>query len=68
MPQRQKPPRLQAGMTLGVVAPSSQIFERSDTQRGVDALEKLGFNVVFAPHARDRYGYLAGSDLSLIHI
>jgi muramoyltetrapeptide carboxypeptidase len=59
---RQKPPRLQAGMTLGVVAPSSQVFERSDTQRGVGALERLGFNVVFAPHARDRYGYLAGSD------
>lgn len=62
MPQRQKPPRLQAGMTLGVVAPSSQTFERSDTQRGVEALEKMGFNIVFAPHARDRYGYLAGSD------
>lgn len=62
MPARQKPPRLQAGMTLGVVAPSSQIFERSHTQRGVEVLEKLGFNVVFAPHARDRYGYLAGSD------
>lgn len=62
MPARQKPPRLQAGMTLGIVAPSSQIFERSDTQRGVEALAKMGFNLVFAPHARDRYGYLAGSD------
>ncbi|MDQ6602024.1 MAG: LD-carboxypeptidase [Chloroflexota bacterium] len=62
MTGRQKPPRLQAGMTLGVVAPSSQIFERSVTWRGVEALEKLGFNVVFAPHAHDRYGYIAGSD------
>ncbi len=62
MSERLKPPRLQAGMTLGVVAPSSQIFERSVTQRGVAALERLGFNVVFAPHAQDRYGYLAGSD------
>ena len=62
MPGRQKPPRLQAGMTIGVVAPSSQIFERSDIERGVAALERLGFHVVFAPHARDRYGYLAGSD------
>jgi len=60
--ERQKPPRLQAGMTLGVVAPSSQIFERSVIHRGVAALEKLGFNVVFAPHARDQYGYLGGSD------
>lgn len=62
MTERQKPPRLKAGMTLGVVAPSSQIFERSVTNRGVAVLEKLGFNVVFAPHAQDRYGYLAGAD------
>ena len=62
MTERQKPPRLQAGMTLGVVAPSSQIFERSVIHRGVAALEKLGFNVAFAPHARDQYGYLGGSD------
>ena len=62
MTERQKPPRLQAGMTLGVVAPSSQIFERSIIYRGVEVLEKMGFNVVFAPHARDQYGYLGGSD------
>lgn len=62
MTERQKPPRLQAGMTLGVVAPSSQIFERSVIYRGVEVLEKMGFNVVFAPHARDQYGYLGGSD------
>jgi muramoyltetrapeptide carboxypeptidase len=62
MPTRQKPPRLQAGMTLGIVAPSSQVFERSYAHRGVAALEKLGFNIVLAPHAGDRYGYLAGSD------
>ena len=59
---RQKPPRLQAGMTLGVVAPSSQAPERSVTQRGTAALEKLGFRLVFGPHANDRYGYLAGQD------
>lgn len=62
MTERLKPPRLRAGMTLGVVAPSSQIFERSVTARGVEALERLGFNVVFAPHAQDCYGYLAGQD------
>jgi muramoyltetrapeptide carboxypeptidase len=59
---RVKPPRLQAGMTLGVVAPSSQAFERSSVARGVAALERLGFRVVFAPHAGDRRGYLAGDD------
>jgi muramoyltetrapeptide carboxypeptidase len=62
VPERLKPPRLQAGMTIGVVAPSSQVFERSNTARGVAALEKLGFNIVFAPHANDRYGHMAGRD------
>src|SRR5258708_37583329 len=59
---RQKPPRLQAGMTLGIVAPSSQARERSGIARGVLALDRLGFRVVFAPHATDRRGYLAGQD------
>ncbi len=60
MPDRQKPPRLQAGMTLGIVAPSSPVFERSDINRGVAALETLGFNLVVGAH--DRREYLAGRD------
>ena len=62
MPTRQRPPRLQSGMTLGIVAPSSPVFERSDVHRGVAALEKLGFHIVFGPHAHDRREYLAGHD------
>lgn len=62
MPERRKPPRLTAGMTLGVVAPSSPVLERSTVNRGVAALERLGFRVVFGAHARDSYGYLAGQD------
>ncbi len=49
-------------MTLGIVAPSSQAPEWSEVERGVTVLERLGFRVVFAPHARDRRGYLAGQD------
>lgn len=62
MTSRLKPPRLQAGMTLGVVAPSSPVPDRSKIFRGVAALEKMGFNVVLAPHARDWHGYHAGQD------
>ena len=62
MPTRQRPPRLQSGMTLGIVAPSSPVFERSDVHRGVAALEKLGVHIVFGPHAHDRREYLAGHD------
>ncbi len=62
MTTRLRPPRLQPGMTLGVVAPSTPVFERSDVDRSVAAVEKIGFRVVFGPHAHDRRGYHAGFD------
>ena len=58
----QKPPRLQEGMTLGVVAPSSPVLENADVNRGVAGLERLGFKLAFGGHARDSRGYLAGQD------
>jgi muramoyltetrapeptide carboxypeptidase len=57
-----RPPRLQPGMTLGVAAPSSAVLERSTINRGVAALEEMGFRLAFADHARDSRGYLAGQD------
>src|SRR5690242_17647956 len=62
MPERQKPPRLQPGMTIGVVAPASPVLERSQLTRGVELLEEMGFAVSLGEHVRDVYGYLAGSD------
>ena len=62
MAERRTPPRLQPGMTLGVVAPSSPVLEPSRVRRGVAALEQLGFRLVFADHALDSRGYLAGQD------
>lgn len=62
MPGRLLPPRLQPGMTLGIVAPSSPVFERSDLHRSVAAIERLGFKIVFGTHAHDRRAYLAGLD------
>jgi muramoyltetrapeptide carboxypeptidase len=58
----QKPPRLRAGMTLGIVAPSSPVLDSHDVARGVAGLERLGFATAFAEHARDSRGYLAGRD------
>lgn len=56
-----RPPRLSAGCTLGVVAPSSPI--RGDRlDRGLEALRAMGFRVVVADHVHDRWGYLAGLD------
>jgi muramoyltetrapeptide carboxypeptidase len=62
MTNRLKPPRLQPGMTLGVVAPSTPVFERSDVYRSIEVVESLGFKVVLGPHALDRRGYHAGYD------
>jgi muramoyltetrapeptide carboxypeptidase len=47
---------------LGVVAPASPFYNRSDLTRGAAALERLGFKVKLGQHVRDRRGYLAGDD------
>jgi muramoyltetrapeptide carboxypeptidase len=57
-----KPPRLKPGMTLGIAAPSSLAFERSDVFRSIEVVERLGFKVVLDQHALDRRGYHAGYD------
>lgn len=56
------PPHLSLGDTLGVVAPASAPPDPKAIDRGVAALEKLGFKVKLAPNVRQRHGYLAGSD------
>ena len=60
MPTR--PPRLQPGDTLGIVAPASAPPDPKNIDRGVAALEKFGFKVKLAPHVHQRHGFLAGSD------
>jgi muramoyltetrapeptide carboxypeptidase len=62
MADRKKPPQLRPGMTLGVVAPSGQVLERSRVNRATAAMENLGFKLDFADHAHDSRGYLAGED------
>lgn len=62
MPERLKPSKLRPGMTLGVVAPSSPGPDRASVAGSTAALERLGFRVVFGPHAHDRREYLAGRD------
>lgn len=58
-----RPPRLQPGMTLGIVAPSSGI--RDDRlQSGIARIQERGYNVRLADHLFDQAGYLAGMDAS----
>ncbi len=55
------PPRLRPGDTIGIVAPASS-FNIGEFDRGVKALESMGFNTVIPDDLFMREGYLAGSD------
>jgi len=57
-----RPRHLSPGDTLGIIAPASAPPDPQATDRGVAALEQLGFRVKLAPNARKRLGYLAGND------
>lgn len=57
-----RPRHLTPGDTLGIVAPASAPPDPKAIDRGVAALEALGFKVKLAPNVRRRHGYLAGSD------
>ncbi len=59
--QRIKPRALSAGATIGVVSPSAPI-DREHLERGVGALEGLGFKVKLSRHALDRAAIVAGPD------
>jgi len=56
-----KPPPLQRGDLIGVIAPAAAVDE-SALDAGVRVLEHAGFRVRVGAAARERRGYLAGSD------
>jgi len=57
-----KPPRLNYGDTLGIIAPASAPPDPKAIDRSVEVLERLGFKPKLAPRVRKRWGFLAGSD------
>src|SRR5437762_6213126 len=57
---RIKPPALQPGDTVGIVAPASNI-QRSLLEAGAEALRKLGYRPVYSDSLLDRDLYFAGS-------
>ncbi|MCX6894787.1 MAG: LD-carboxypeptidase [Verrucomicrobia bacterium] len=57
-----KPARLLSGDTIGVVSPASPPADARNIDRAVAALEALGYRVKLMPRARQRHGFLAGSD------
>lgn len=57
-----KPPRLRAGQTVGLIAPSSNVMENQDIGFAIDILKSFGFKVKTGQHLYERHGYLAGED------
>jgi muramoyltetrapeptide carboxypeptidase len=57
-----RPRRLQAGQTVGLVAPSSAPNEPEHIRFAIETLESLGFRVRPGAHLFERDGYLAGVD------
>ncbi|MBT8147632.1 MAG: LD-carboxypeptidase [Gammaproteobacteria bacterium] len=57
-----KPARLQAGMTVGLVTPASNVPEDEDLQAAIELVRSLGFQAKTAPNLARRNQYLAGTD------
>tara|TARA_R110000744_G_scaffold167365_3_gene284826 strand:- start:5587 stop:6711 length:1125 start_codon:yes stop_codon:yes gene_type:complete len=57
-----KPNRLQAGQTIGLIAPSSNTWEDQEIYFAMDIIRSFGFKVKTAEHLFERTAYLAGSD------
>ncbi|MHC5828574.1 MAG: LD-carboxypeptidase, partial [Nostoc sp.] len=56
-----KPPRLQVGDTVGLIAPAG-IVDTKDIEAARKSITQLGLKVKLGAHILDRYGYLAGKD------
>lgn len=60
--KRSKPPFLNPGDTVGVVAPASAVGSDDGLDRAEWWLRAMGLKPKFGRHAGDRFGYLAGTD------
>lgn len=56
------PRALKPGDTIGIVSPSSAIFETEPYEIAKESFEALGLKVKFGDHVKNRYGHLAGRD------
>jgi len=57
-----KPPRLEPGMTVGLVAPAGASSNREEVRYANDVLRSLGYRVKEGEHVYARTQYLAGTD------
>jgi muramoyltetrapeptide carboxypeptidase len=57
-----QPPKIKTGDTIAVIAPAGPIESRDGLDRGILALEGMGFRVRFDERIFQSSGYLAGDD------
>jgi muramoyltetrapeptide carboxypeptidase len=57
-----QPPKLGIGDTISIVAPAGTIEQRDGFNRGIAALERMGFRVRFSERIFESSRYLAGDD------
>lgn len=56
------PQRLSEGDTIGIVSPSSAIFETEPYQIAVETFQAMGLKVKLGKFVNNRHGHLAGTD------
>ena len=56
------PKRLAAGNTIGIISPSSAIFDSEPYQIAVETFQAMGLKVKLGEFVKSRYGHLAGTD------
>jgi len=56
------PKGLKEGDTVGIVSPSSAIFETEPYEIAEESMKAMGLKVKFGKFAKGRYGHLAGTD------
>lgn len=57
-----KPDRLNAGDTIGIIAPASAPPDPKAIDRAAEALKRLGFKTKLGKNVRARLGFIAGTD------
>jgi len=57
-----KPKKLQKGDTIGLISPGFILPDSTKYDEIIEQIKKLGYNVKEGPNARNKYGYLAGTD------
>ncbi len=58
-----KPKKLQKGDLIGIISPASSVDDPFRLERGVEYIEKMGYNVMVGKNVGKFNGYLAGTDL-----